>query len=153
MSHTNTATSVYELIMKIAATPSKNEKLALVKTGMQLPLFKRAVTAAYDPFKTYGVIKLPEVTSGPYAMGTLDEEHAWRVIDQLATRELSGDDARTAIAEQLDKLDPASAELFKRIILKDMRAGFTEGTINKAAPKTIPEFPYMRCSLPAKSSI
>lgn len=149
----NTAASIFKLIQDIAATASKNEKLALVKTGMALPLFKRIVVAAYNPFFTYGIIKLPDPTpySGPVT--TLDESLAWAVINKLATRELSGDEARAVVADMLAALDESSAELFKRIILKDMRAGFTEGTVNKAVPKTIPEFPYMRCSLPPKSNI
>lgn len=153
--YVNTAASIFQLIEAIAATASKNEKLALVKTGMALPLFKRIVVAAYDPFKTYGIIQLPEPYP-PYPGSptmTLDGSEAWDVINKLATRELSGDDARIEVAGMLADLDAPSAELFKRIILKDMRAGFTEGTINKAAPKTIAEFPYMRCSLPPKSNI
>jgi DNA ligase-1 len=152
--YTNTAVSIFQLIQDIAATASKNEKLALVKLGMQLPLFKRIVVAAYDPFKTYGIRELPEPAGiGEGAFSLDGDENSWAVLDQLASRELTGDEARTEVSVALQCLDASSAELFKRIILKDMRAGFTEGTINKAVPKTIPEFPYMRCSLPAKSSM
>ena len=36
------------------------------------------------------------------------------------------------------------------MILKDLRAGFGDAIINKAIPRLIPEFAYMRCSLPPK---
>jgi len=35
----------------------------------------------------------------------------------------------------------------------DLRAGFTDGTVNRIFPKTFPDFPYMRCSLPDKSDM
>ena len=45
-------------------------------------------------------------------------------------------------------LSKESAELFWRIITKDLRAGFEASTTNKAIKGLIPTFPYMRCSLP-----
>lgn len=142
---------VFDLIEQIAATPGKNDKLALLKDGMKSPLFKRVVCAAYNPRVTYGMRDIPDVVStGDYS---LDDVEPWQVLSDLADRVISGDIAREDVAGCLADLDPASAELFKRIILKDMRAGFSEGSINKAAPKSLPEYPYMRCSLPAKSNI
>ncbi|MEQ0777723.1 hypothetical protein ABLT15_36005 [Paraburkholderia tropica] len=43
------------------------------------------------------------------------------------------------------------AELLKRIIRKDLRAGFSESSVNKGMPGLIAEFPYMRCVLPKKA--
>lgn len=141
-------TQVFEHIEKIAATASKNEKQTLVAEGMVHETFKRAMIYAYDPFKTYGVQDLPVGTmDGPC---TLEEPHRWNVLDALISRELSGDAAIAAIKQQLDELNEENANLFVRILRKDMRAGFSEGTINKVAPGTIAEFPYMRCSLLSK---
>lgn len=152
---TNKASSVFAAIEKIAATPGKLEKEALIKNaGTTSQLFMRVVKAAYDPFVTYGMRKLPEKTAGlaPGA-NTLDEDFAWNVLDQLASRKLTGGVAWDTVQQTIDFLDDASAELFIRIIRRDLRAGFTDGTINRVFPKTIPEFPYMRCSLPPKSNM
>lgn len=150
----NKASSVFDLIEKIAATSSKNEKEALVKAGMALPLFTKVVIAAYDRFKQYGMRDLPprgvDLASGG---NTLDEPGPWEVLRKLASGELSGDAARAAYVQQISFLDEKSGILFRRIVLKDLRAGFTEGTVNRVAPKTFAEFPYMRCSLPEKSNI
>lgn len=154
MFFTNTPKSVLALIEKIAATASKTEKEALVKQGMALPLFVRAVTMAYDPFTTFGMRNAPHKTPGIAPGGnSLAEEGPWNILKELASRELSGHAALAAVQRMVDFLDEDSAELFRRIINKDMRAGFTEGTINRVKPGTIAEFPYMRCSLPPKSNL
>lgn len=145
------AQQVFDRIEQIAATPGKNDKLALLKDGMKSPLFSRVVCAAYNPRITYGMRDIPGALGA--GRNTLDNEHAWAILDQLSSRNLSGDNARTVVRNAMGVMTPDSADLFKRIILKDMRAGFSEGSINKVAPKSLPEYPYMRCSLPAKSNI
>lgn len=143
---------VFEAIENIAATASKLEKEALIKQlGTASSLFMRIVKAAYDPFVTYGMRKVPSKTL-PGAH-TLEESWPWELLNKLASRELSGTAAWDAAQKAVDDLNESSAELFIRIIRRDLRAGFTDGTINRVFPKTILEFPYMRCSLPPKSNM
>lgn len=150
----NTASSVYAAIEKIAATPGKLEKEALIKqAGTSSELFMRVVKAAYDPFVTYGMRKVPTRAADAMGTATLGEPAAWSILDQLATRKLSGMAAWDTVQTTLNHLGAPSAELFIRIIRRDLRAGFTDGTINRVFPKTILEFPYMRCSLPPKSNM
>ena len=151
----NNGKSVFAAITAIAATSSKLEKEALVKeAGQSSTLFMKAVTYCYDPFKNYGISNAPNKTPGmaPGA-NTLEEPATWQTLDDLLSRNLSGNSARTKVQNMVDLLDEPSAEVFRRIINKDMRAGFSEGTINRMFKGTIPEFPYMRCSLPAKSNM
>jgi DNA ligase-1 len=151
----NTGRSVFKAISAIAATASKLEKDALLKAaGSSSTLFLKAVTYAYDPFRNYGISNAPGKTPGSAPGGnTLEEPLAWKVLDDLASRSLSGNSARDTVQNMVNLLDEPSAEVFRRIINKDMRAGFSEGTINRAFKGTIAEFPYMRCSLPAKSNM
>jgi DNA ligase-1 len=152
---TNKASSVFAAIEKIAATPGKLEKEQLIKiAGTTSPLFMRVVKAAYDPFITYGMRKVPTKVPGMAPGGnTLDDAWPWEVLDELASRKLSGTAAWEEVQKVVNFLDDGSAELFIRIIRRDLRAGFTDGTINRVFPKTIAEFPYMRCSLPPKSNM
>lgn len=137
---------VFNLIESVASTSSKLEKQALVNEGAKDDLFKRVCEYAYNPFKTYGVQKMPV---GKCHEGWKSFDQAtWDVLDDLISRKLSGRAAEVAIMQQIDQLDEKSAELFKRIVRKDLRAGFSESTINKACKGLIPDFPYMRCSLP-----
>lgn len=75
------------------------------------------------------------------------DEH-WALIERLRTRELTGHAARGEIRRALGALDAGSAALLGRILRKDLRAGISDTTVNKVFAGLIPEFPYMRCSLP-----
>jgi DNA ligase 1 len=138
---------VFNLIEEIAAVSAKTEKERLVKQGMEHDLFRKVMRAAYDPFINYGLAGIPKPVGK--GAGTMDGPVVWAIIEQLASRKLSGNDARTVVEEFLtEKLDAPSAHLFWRIIKKDMRAGFGENTLNKAIKGFIATFPYMRCTLP-----
>lgn len=136
---------ILDLLDKIAATPGKNDKQKLVSAGVQFPSFQKALEYAYNPFKTYGLRKRPEVG---YHGGKEFAVVTWELLDDLISRKLSGNAAIDAVRIEMTALSEKSAELLWRIIAKDMRAGFSESTINKAVKGLIPEFPYMRCSLP-----
>jgi DNA ligase-1 len=103
----------------------------------------------YDPMITFGVKKVPTF-SGPDGQG-LPWEAFKELARALAMRELTGHDARDAIELALS----ASTEQqwngwYRRILIKDMRAGFSETTVNKIA-KTLnkPEYniPLFECML------
>lgn len=134
-------------IDEIAATPSKNEKQAMVTNLMAFPLFERVCQYAYNPFKTYGLRKLPIGKAHPGYKDGFDDK-TWDILDCLIDRRLTGSNAMAVVESEIDALDEQSAELLRRIIRKNLRAGFSESTINKARKGLIPEFAYMRCSLP-----
>jgi DNA ligase-1 len=137
---------IFQLIENVAITASKNEKEALIKRYAEDDEFKRVLEYAYNPFKTYGIAKVPDkqVSDGIKEF----DETTWGVLDDLVSRNLTGNAARQAVQAEMDCLYENSAELLWRIIKKDLRAGFSESTINKAIKGLIPDFPYMRCSLP-----
>lgn len=149
-----TIAAVHDHLELIASKPGKLDKTELVQNGMASPLFARVIKAALDPFITYGIAQLPEPSlSADQAVATLDDESWWQVLSDLASRKLSGNAARDAVLSAANLLEPRSWSVFKRIVTSDLRAGFSEETVNKVAPGTFASFPYMRCSLPAKSNI
>lgn len=141
------SSEILQLIESIAATSSKNEKEVLVKRYAEDSSFVRVLEYTYNPFKTYGIRQIPERTN-PSLKGCDFGMDVWRLLDDLANRTLTGNAARDRLADYLHDLNAQSAELLTRIIRKDLRAGFSESTINKAVKGLIPDFPYMRCSLP-----
>lgn len=150
----NKASSVFAAIEKIAATASKTEKELMVKAAGSSPLFMKVCRAAYDPFVTYGLrISFERTTGIAPGMNTLEEPWVWQLLDGLAKREIAGSRAIAEVQKAIDFLDEPSAELFRRILRTDLRAGFTDGTINRVFPGTFPEYPYQRCSLPDKSNM
>lgn len=143
---------VYKAVVEIACSGSTKIKEDLLGAAIRHDLFKRVMEYAYNPFKTYGVARIP--TPLGRGEGQFDRPEVWTTLDKLIARELTGDAARTQIQSLLnDELDLESAELLWRVLRKDMRANFGETLLNKVCPGLIPEFPYMRCSLPDKSNM
>lgn len=138
---------IFQAVEAVAATPSKNEKLLLVSRLVDDDAALRVLVAALDPLVSYGISKRPSATSN--AEGALIDASTWRIIDDLKLRNLTGNSAVETVTRELERLEPASSELFWRIIKKDLRAGFSADTVNKAAKGAIKTYPYMRCVLPA----
>lgn len=141
---------IFNVIEEIAATPSKNDKQAKVTAAAKSSEFVRVLEAAYNPLKTYGV--RPARPTGPFGTEQLNDG-SWSLVENLRTRATTGDEARWAIEREFASLTEGSANLLWRVIRKDLRAGFSESTINKAVKGLIPEFPYQRCSLPKDSKL
>ena len=145
--------AIYEIIEEISATPSKNAKEATVRLHAGDAEFRRVLLAALDPGVTYGLEQIPDYKAGPHFHDGTFDETTWNFLNQLAKRELTGNAAKEVVAAKLAGLTEKGAELLKRIITKDLRAGFGESTVNKAIPGLIPAYPYMRCSLPKEAKL
>lgn len=137
------STEILEALDLIAAAKPK-EKLVILAKHADDPEFKRVLNAAYNPFITFG-IKPQRVSGHGKDDFTAD---TWTTLSALVNRKLVGNDAKGTCDKTMDRLNGPSAELFWRISNKDLKAGFGESTINKVIKNFIPEFPYMRCSLP-----
>ena len=143
---------IFGAIEQIASTSSKLEKERLVKLHVADADFSRVLEYTYNPFKTYGIIP----TDWAACVGGQNEPfdgHTWKLLDDLIARNLTGNAAREAVVDEFIRLDDESAELLWRIIRKDLRAGFSESTCNKAKKGLIPDFPYMRCCLPKDAKL
>jgi len=100
----------------------------------------------YDPFITFGVKQVPLTD------GITHAENPWsefsQLLSKLARRELTGHDARDAIADISSRFDSEEWNVFCRpVILKDIRAGISEKTINKICKGTKFEIPVFGCQL------
>lgn len=142
---------IFEAIEEIASTASKNEKIEILKKYKDDEAFKKVLNLALNPFITFGMQQMPEQHAHLEAREFT--ERTWLILEQLASRELSGGDAKLEIADELGQLEDNSAELLTRILRKDLKAGFGESTVNKVIKGFIPEFPYMRCSLPKEAKL
>ncbi|ASD50539.1 DNA ligase [Acidovorax phage ACP17] len=152
----NQGEAILAVIEAVADNPSKKEKQRLLTEGLQNPDFGETMKAmlfwCYSRTHRYGIKYVDPKPSG-YGNVDITDESFWKLLADLSDRSLTGNAAREAVDRMVARCDPASANLLRRIIHKDMRAGFTEGTLNKIIPKWIKEPPYMRCSLPDKSNI
>lgn len=143
------STAIFHALEQIANTPGTNDKLALLKTNVESEAFQRTMIYMLNPFITYGIrpSRASEFGLSEFGDGT------WELLNQLASRQLTGDRAKAAVSGALTSLNPESSELLWRIISKDPRAGFSESSVNKVHSGLIPEFSYMRCSLPHHTNL
>lgn len=145
------STLIFGVIDKIAKTPGKNDKQAILETAMKDEQFADVIVRALNPFITYGIAKrfpvVPNGTNAEFDSSTLD------LLNDLASRGLSGNAAKEALGEHLARLNEHSHELLWRIVLKDLRAGFGDSSVNKVAKGTLPVFPYQRCCLPKDAKL
>tara|TARA_B100000902_G_C27275805_1_gene898788 strand:- start:385 stop:1698 length:1314 start_codon:yes stop_codon:yes gene_type:complete len=141
-------TQPQEIIAKLEADNSRLAKEAVIQEAMEQGLdeFFEGVRMCLDPLVTFGVKQVPEATVDGQGL-------SWEVFKDLANkliaRELTGHAARDAI--ELTK-DLATIEqwnmFYRRILIKDLRCGVSEKTVNKIAKK-FPQYaiPIFTCAL------
>ena len=147
-------TQPQEIIAKLEADNSRLAKEEVIVEAMEegLDEFFEGVKMALDPLVTFGVKQVPqkeenEVLSAQGLAWPTFKELTRKLID----RQLTGHNARDAII--LCK-DLATAEqwnmFYRRILIKDLRCGVSEKTVNKVAKKIgMPQYsiPTFTCSL------
>ena len=141
-------TQPQEIIDKLEADNSRLAKEAVLQEAMEegLDEFFVGLRMALDPLVTFGVKQVPESKVNGQGL-------KWDVFktlaQQLQNRELTGHDARDAI---LLTRDIATMEqwnkFYRRILIKDLRCGVSEKTVNKVAKK-FPQYsiPVFTCPL------
>jgi DNA ligase 1 len=136
----------WDVVIELENDNSRLVKEAIIKresTAGNDELFK-GFRAAYDAMVTFGVKKVDEKIGDGNGI-TSDE--FWAVADKLEKRELTGNAAQAAIAALRD----AAKELqwnrwYRRILIKDMRCGTSDSTINKHADEKY-HVPVFTCQL------
>ncbi|WP_374335578.1 hypothetical protein [Methyloversatilis sp.] len=132
---------IFALLEEIASTSSRIEKEDLIGAKITDENFLFVLKAALNPFVTYGIAKI-ELNGSKSGHDIAWKDLAFILLD-LSSRKLSGNAARETLIEFASNLNFESAALLQAIILKDLRSGFSESTINKIAPGTIPTFDCM----------
>jgi ATP-dependent DNA ligase len=137
----STADRVMRIIENMEATSGRVEKQELLEELAGLDIGRWALKQAYDPFITYGLT--PGRTEGQGRL-TLKPATVSKLLEDLATRKLTGNAAQREVAEVMMALDRTGAELLWRILSKDLKCGIAASTINTVVPGLIPVFSVMR---------
>jgi DNA ligase-1 len=149
----------HEWIHKLNESDSRLHKEAVLGTALGLSKIGdlgavrllSLLRACYDPFVTFGV-KQVGVTDGITGADNPWEEFS-ELLVKLSKRQLTGHAARDAIVAISTQFDSVEWNVFCRpIILKDIRAGISEKTINKICKKTEFEIPVFGCQLATDSA-
>jgi len=105
---------------------------------------------AYNPYYVFGVKKVPETVGLEGKPNPWPK--FWAMLEGLRTRSLTGHNAKTAIefmSEQFDSVEWNN--LARRVIIKDLRCGISEKTLNKVLGNTEWKIPAFTCQLATDS--
>ena len=114
--------------------------------------FFRGTRATLDSMITFGIKQVDEKSGDGRG---LSPEAFWKTAEQLASRQLTGDAARTAVNYM--RMNAREAEWnnwYRRILIKDLRCGVSEKTVNKVVAKINSkyEIPVFTCQLAVDSA-
>ena len=135
-------TECYRVISSLEDHPSRLNKEAILEAEIDNVELFEGMRMALDNLYTFGVKKVP-THGGPNGQG-LPWEAFKELCHLLYTRQLTGHDARDAIELALSASTQRQwNDWYRRILIKDLRCGVSEKTINKVKKNTVPVFECM----------
>lgn len=140
----------WDVIQRLEADNSRLAKEAIIEAEAKSgnSEFFEGCRLALDCMITFGVKKVPS-HGGPDGQG-LPWPAFKKLADQLAKRELTGHDARDAIELCLSASTKEQwNDWYRRILIKDLRCGVSEKTINNVVGKDYVNYsvPVFACQL------
>jgi DNA ligase 1 len=123
-----------DVVEALAATPSRTDKERILQLAWdnQILEFFEGVQTSLDALVSFGVKQVPLIEEGGDTSGKLSWAEFKAVRDQLANRSVTGHAARDALRAAAERAPVRDWNLwYRRLLLKDLKAGVTETTINK----------------------
>jgi DNA ligase-1 len=134
--------TVFEILEKLENTPGSLAKREILNNEVDNSLLLAVFKAAFDPYTVYYVNKFKM----PAGVEDSDSEDVTVSVfldilnEKLSTREVTGTAAKDLVTHMFSKMTPREQKWCQRIILKNLRCGVQESTINKVWPGTIKSF-------------
>ena len=106
---------------------------------------------AYNPFYVFGIRQVPETVgltgrANPWTQ-------FWAMLEALRTRYITGNRAREAVEQMSQQFDSEEWNMLaRRVLIKDLRCGISEKTINKVVGRTEYKIPIFSCQLAQDST-
>ena len=130
------------VIRSLEDHPSRLNKESIIEAQHDNTELFEGFRLALSPFITFGVKKVPS-HSGPDGQG-LPWDAFKELCHLLSSRQLTGDAARDAIELALGASTTKQwNDWYRRILIKDLRCGVSEKTINKIKKNAVPVFECM----------
>ncbi len=142
----------WEVIAELESNDSRLVKESIVKVDAVQgnDIFFEGCRLALDPMITFGLKQVPEKK----AVGPDDDNLTWELFrelcDQLSNRTVTGNNARALVDRAMAMATPEQWNgWFRRILIKDLRCGVSEKTINKVVEKINDHYivPTFACQL------
>ena len=130
--------------------PSRLNKEAIIQAQAEVgnTEFFEGVRLALNPFVTFGVKKVPEKSDEDGA--GLDWDSFSLAITGFVNRDITGNTARAMLKTMMSNATKRQwNDWYRRILIKDLRCGVSEKTVNKVLKKfpKIDPVPVFSCQL------
>lgn len=135
--------TIIDILDEINSTSSKTDKIDIIRENADNENFVEVLKATYNKIEiNYYMKKLPVLEkSGDMS---LDEDSGMRelkkMLDKFSTRMITGNAALDYYETVVSEFNECDQEIIENILARDLKCGFSESSINKAIPGTIPVF-------------
>ena len=137
----------WKIIEELESDNSRLFKEGVIEKHLNDKTFQEGLVMCLDPLTTFGVKQVPECIEDGNGLDWSDFKEA---ANQLIDRDKTGHAARDLIIELIEssKTDQWN-DWYRRILIKDLRCGVSEKTVNNVAKKMDFEFrvPIFSCML------
>jgi len=129
----------WQIIRDLEVHNLRTNKEQIIDANRDNAEFLEGCRLALDPMITFGLKQIPE-RSGPDGKG-VDWDTFTLALTGFVTRQVTGNLARDMVAEMMsNSTNDQWNNWYRRILIKDLRCGVSEKTINKVVKGTIPVF-------------
>ena len=140
----------YRVISSLEDHPSRLNKEAIIQAQAEAGNreFFEGLRLCYDAMITFGLKQIPEKTDEDGS--GLDWDSFSLIITGFVNRSLTGNLARDTVAKMMSSATKAQWNgWYRRILIKDLRCGVSEKTINKVVEKKYADYiiPIFACQL------
>ena len=137
----------WEIITELESNNSRLFKESIIEKNINNKVFQDGIKMCLDPLVTFGVKQVPEnINRGD----GLDWNIFKKAANQLKERKKTGHAARDLIIELIEQSTKVQwNDWYRRILIKDLRCGVSEKTVNNVAKKMNLQFrvPVFSCML------
>lgn len=143
MAYYRSTMTVIDILEELEATPGRNDSMEILRLHSDNELLKSVFAAAQDPYTVYYVnkVKMPVAVK----KSDTDEDSTVEVFidiltNMLATREITGNLAKDTVVKLFSLMTVREQKWCQRILLKNLRCGVQESTVNKIWPGLVKSF-------------
>ena len=135
---TNNILSIPDTLARLAATASSTEKKKILQETKS-PVLASVFNYTYNHFITFGVHKIDAAVMPAQLLPVTWYTDCFRLLEQLSTRRITGNNAKRQIIELMERAPEAHAMVLFNIIKKDLRIGCGVRVINSVYEGLLPE--------------
>ena len=124
--------NVAQVLNEVNDARGSKAKLAILRRNKDLPHLRKVLEYGLDPYRKFGVVKVPDVTSRASYTGSEDVWHEFfEVLDNCANRALTGNLAINTVQGVFSRATPETEVWMRRILMKHFNIGVGRKTAFK----------------------